>query len=60
MPLFKKSSSSEKKTQLSSKSSSKSSSSEKKTKAPKNPNEVLPPILSCTWGPVVPKAAKGR
>ncbi|CAM0140725.1 hypothetical protein VKS41_007988 [Umbelopsis sp. WA50703] len=60
MPLFKKSSSSEKKISGTSKISSNPSSSQKKTKSPKDPNEKLPPILSTTWGPVVPKAAKGR
>ncbi|KAJ2956677.1 hypothetical protein NQZ79_g7516 [Umbelopsis isabellina] len=61
MPFFKKPSSVGVSDSKSSPSrSSKPISSVKKTKSPKNPNEVLPPILSCTWGPVVPKTAIGR
>ncbi|CAO3679325.1 unnamed protein product [Umbelopsis vinacea] len=62
MPLFKKSSAvgvsqsgSSPKT-----GSSKQSTSVKKSKSPKDPNEKLPPILSCTWGATVPKSAIGR
>ncbi|CAM0137198.1 unnamed protein product [Umbelopsis sp. WA50703] len=60
MPLFKKPSSVSVSEKSSLVPSSKPSSSVKKSKSPKNPNEKLPPILSCTWGPVVPKSAIGR